>query len=143
MIKLIAFLKRRSDLTSEEFHEHWRNVHGPLIATTPDVARHIHRAGGEARRPDRAIAPVGQIVAAHEVAWRHFCRWFAGGDEIRTALELVSLPSTTTTLSPNSAFHIRIGVLNAAGTAFAAYQKVQAGAAYFVVAFNHHFRDAW
>ena len=43
MIKLIAFLKRRSDLTSEEFHEHWRNVHGPLIATTPDVARHIHR----------------------------------------------------------------------------------------------------
>ena len=34
MIKLIAMLKRKSELTAEEFHRHWREVHGPLIRNT-------------------------------------------------------------------------------------------------------------
>jgi hypothetical protein len=43
MIKLIALLKRNPVLTREEFHAHWRDVHGPLIRDTPDLARHIVR----------------------------------------------------------------------------------------------------
>ncbi|KAL6856311.1 EthD domain-containing protein [Trichoderma novae-zelandiae] len=29
---LIAFIKRRPDLTQEQFYHHWRNVHAPKIA---------------------------------------------------------------------------------------------------------------
>jgi hypothetical protein len=43
MVKLIALLRRNPDLTHEEFVEHWRGHHGPLIAGTPELARHIRR----------------------------------------------------------------------------------------------------
>ena len=39
MIKLICFVKRKEGMTPEAFHEHWRNVHGPLIASTRSGAR--------------------------------------------------------------------------------------------------------
>ena len=34
MIKLISMLKRKPGLSPEEFHRHWREVHGPLIRST-------------------------------------------------------------------------------------------------------------
>ena len=34
MIKLVSMLKRKPGLTPEEFHRHWREVHGPLIRST-------------------------------------------------------------------------------------------------------------
>ncbi|WP_334143501.1 EthD domain-containing protein [Rhabdothermincola sp.] len=43
MVKLVAFLKRKPGLTLEEFYDHWENRHGPLIANTPELARHIVR----------------------------------------------------------------------------------------------------
>ena len=43
MVRLFAFLTRRSELSHEEFLDHWLNVHGPLIAGTPELARHIRR----------------------------------------------------------------------------------------------------
>ena len=43
MIKLVCFLKRKDGLTREEFYDHWENRHGPLIAGTPELARHIVR----------------------------------------------------------------------------------------------------
>ena len=43
MVKLFAMLRRRSGMTSEEFVEHWRDRHGPLIAGEPTLARHIVR----------------------------------------------------------------------------------------------------
>lgn len=43
MVQLFAFLTRRSGTTHEEFLDHWLNVHGPLIAGTPELARHIRR----------------------------------------------------------------------------------------------------
>jgi uncharacterized protein (TIGR02118 family) len=54
MVKLIALLRRNPDMSHEEFVEHWRERHGPLIAGTPQLARHIrryeqhprHQAGG-------------------------------------------------------------------------------------------------
>jgi hypothetical protein len=43
MIKLVCFLTRAEGLTRDEFYDHWENHHGPLIARTPELARHIVR----------------------------------------------------------------------------------------------------
>jgi uncharacterized protein (TIGR02118 family) len=32
MVKLIFCLRRRSDISEEEFHRYWRDEHGPLVA---------------------------------------------------------------------------------------------------------------
>jgi uncharacterized protein (TIGR02118 family) len=43
MIVLLGFYKRRPDLTWDQFSDHWRNVHGPLMRDTPEAARYIRR----------------------------------------------------------------------------------------------------
>jgi uncharacterized protein (TIGR02118 family) len=53
MVTLIAMLKRKAGLSHEEFEQHWRDRHGPLIASIPDVARHV---GSYSQYP-RAVAP--------------------------------------------------------------------------------------
>ncbi len=34
-------LARKPGLSHDDFERHWRDVHGPLIASTPDVSRHV------------------------------------------------------------------------------------------------------
>ena len=34
MIKLICLLKRKPGMSPDDFHHYWRDVHGPLIAST-------------------------------------------------------------------------------------------------------------
>ncbi|HLN17879.1 MAG TPA: EthD domain-containing protein [Acidimicrobiales bacterium] len=34
MVRLTCLLRRKPGMTPVEFHDHWRDVHGPLIATT-------------------------------------------------------------------------------------------------------------
>ncbi len=34
MVRLTCLLRRKPGMTPAEFHEHWRNVHGPLIASS-------------------------------------------------------------------------------------------------------------
>jgi uncharacterized protein (TIGR02118 family) len=41
MIKTVTLLKRRSEITPEEFHRHWRNVHAPLVLKLPGVSRYV------------------------------------------------------------------------------------------------------
>jgi len=36
MVKLVALLKRRKDLSHEEFLRHWRERHAPLLASLPE-----------------------------------------------------------------------------------------------------------
>lgn len=43
MVRLTALLVRNPALTHEEFLDHWLHHHGPLIASTPELARHILR----------------------------------------------------------------------------------------------------
>lgn len=43
MVKLVCFVKRKAGLSAEQFYDHWENVHGPLIAGTPELARHVVR----------------------------------------------------------------------------------------------------
>lgn len=53
MVKMFALLRRRQGMTTEEFIEHWRDRHGPLIAGEPSLARHIVRYEQHVRhRPD-------------------------------------------------------------------------------------------
>lgn len=61
MIQLFCFVYRRPDLEPEAFDAHWRERHGPLVAGTADVARHLRRyeqnprlASDRARDPDGA-----------------------------------------------------------------------------------------
>ena len=51
MVKLVAFLKRREGMTREEFYKHWEGHHGPLIRSTPELARHIVRYEQHRRLP--------------------------------------------------------------------------------------------
>jgi uncharacterized protein (TIGR02118 family) len=43
MVRLFAYLYRNEELTHDQFVDHWQNRHGPLIASLPDLARHIVR----------------------------------------------------------------------------------------------------
>ena len=53
MVKLFAVLHRKQGMTTDEFVDHWTNRHGPLIADTPALARHIVRYEQHVRhRPD-------------------------------------------------------------------------------------------
>jgi uncharacterized protein (TIGR02118 family) len=57
MVKLFAFLHRSPELTFEEFVTHWRDHHGPLIAGTPALARHLVRYEQHPRhRSDDALS---------------------------------------------------------------------------------------
>jgi uncharacterized protein (TIGR02118 family) len=42
MVKLICFVKRKPGMEVEEFHRYWREVHGPLIASTKS-GKHVLR----------------------------------------------------------------------------------------------------
>jgi uncharacterized protein (TIGR02118 family) len=49
MVKLTCLVRRKSGMSPEEFHTYWREVHGPLVASTKSgshVIRYIqhHRA---------------------------------------------------------------------------------------------------
>jgi len=43
MIKLSIFMVRRSDLTYEQFIQHWGEVHGPLFAAQSESKQYIRR----------------------------------------------------------------------------------------------------
>lgn len=56
MVKLICMLKRKAGLSPEEFHRYWREVHGPLVASTRSgqhAARYEqnHRSEADYGRP--------------------------------------------------------------------------------------------
>ena len=42
-IKLFAFIRRVPGVPIDEFHDYWREVHGPRIRDTPERARHVLR----------------------------------------------------------------------------------------------------
>lgn len=41
MVKSIVFLKRRTDMSQEAFHAHWRDNHAPLVLKLPGVRRYV------------------------------------------------------------------------------------------------------
>ncbi|RZK39187.1 MAG: EthD family reductase [Hymenobacter sp.] len=43
MIKLSVLCPKRPDLTLEEFKNHWKNVHGPLFSSQPEVKQYVKK----------------------------------------------------------------------------------------------------
>jgi len=43
MVKAFWFLKRRPEISPEEFHRYWRDHHGPLFCSTAPTQRYVTR----------------------------------------------------------------------------------------------------
>jgi hypothetical protein len=43
MLKVHILSRRRSDLTHEQYVQHWKDVHAPLFSRQPDVKRYVRR----------------------------------------------------------------------------------------------------
>jgi uncharacterized protein (TIGR02118 family) len=41
MVKFVLLIKRKPGLSRAEFSRHWREVHGPLVMSLPEVSRHF------------------------------------------------------------------------------------------------------
>lgn len=41
MIKTVTLLTKRSDLSGEQFHQHWKTVHAELVLAMPKVRRYV------------------------------------------------------------------------------------------------------
>jgi uncharacterized protein (TIGR02118 family) len=54
MVKTIWFLKRRSDMSTADFHRYWRETHGPLFCSSPAVRRYVLRYEQNHATPENA-----------------------------------------------------------------------------------------
>ncbi len=91
MVKMFALLRRREGLSVEEFRAHWRDVHGPLIRDTPELARHIVRYEQHPRhRPDALSGTDGVDGVA--------VQWFESIDDF---LGFISEPGYQELIAPD------------------------------------------
>jgi hypothetical protein len=88
MITLIATLYRKEGTTHAEFLEHWHNHHGPLIANTPELARHIVRYEQYDRHAPGAISGSDGCDGV-TVQWMHTIEEFVGFISEAKYMELV------------------------------------------------------
>ena len=74
MIKLVYCVKKRPDLSDEEFHEYWLNQHGPLVsrlAPSMDVKRYVqsHTMSLELHDMVKATRELGDIYDGIAELW--------------------------------------------------------------------------
>jgi uncharacterized protein (TIGR02118 family) len=43
MIKLIVAVKKRAEMSAEEFHEHWRTNHAQLVRDNPATSKYVRK----------------------------------------------------------------------------------------------------
>ena len=43
MIKLAILVPKRKDISLEEFSRHWKDIHGPLFSSQPEVKQYVKR----------------------------------------------------------------------------------------------------
>lgn len=91
MVKLFAVLRRRPDLSVEEFRAHWRERHGPLIAGTPALARHIVRYEQHVRHRPDAISGTDDVDGVAE-------QWFRSIDDF---VAFISEPAYAEHVAPD------------------------------------------
>jgi uncharacterized protein (TIGR02118 family) len=41
MIKRFVILRRKPEMSTEEFRQYWKNIHGPLIAKIPALIKYV------------------------------------------------------------------------------------------------------
>lgn len=91
MIKLVAMLRRRPDLSVEEFVTHWRDVHGPLIASEPTLSRHILRYEQHVRLGPEPLCGTPDVDGVA-------VQWFSSADDF---VAFVSEPAYASLVAPD------------------------------------------
>lgn len=91
MVKLFALIRRREGMGVREFRDHWREVHGPLIRDTPELARHVLRYEQHPRHRDDAMSGTDGIDGVA-------VQWFADMDEF---VAFVSEPAYSDLIAPD------------------------------------------
>lgn len=43
MVKLMACLRRKAGMSEAEFHQYWKDTHGPLVKSVTEFSRYIRR----------------------------------------------------------------------------------------------------
>jgi uncharacterized protein (TIGR02118 family) len=73
MVRLTCMLRRKAGMTPAEFHEHWRSVHGPLIAQS--------QAGGHVLRYEQHPRPLDDYRGDDDPGFDGVTvQWFADMD---------------------------------------------------------------
>ena len=70
MVKAIWLLKRRSDMSPEDFHRYWRERHGPLFCHSPAARRYCVRYEQNHATPENAAMSDDDFDGA-SVMWFH------------------------------------------------------------------------
>jgi uncharacterized protein (TIGR02118 family) len=73
MVRLTCLLRRKDGLSPEEFHQHWGEVHGPLIPTT--------KSGSHVLRYERHPRPLSEYSADDPGYDGVTVQWFASMEE--------------------------------------------------------------
>jgi uncharacterized protein (TIGR02118 family) len=76
MVRLTCLLRRKAGLTPAEFHAHWRDVHGPLIAAS--------RSGSHVLRYEQHPRPLDEYAGDDDPGFDGVTvQWFASMDEYK------------------------------------------------------------
>jgi uncharacterized protein (TIGR02118 family) len=64
VLKFFFVLRRRPDITPDEFYEYWRTTHGPIVAKLPGLVRYVQHHVASLPRPEYAQdeLPIDGIV---------------------------------------------------------------------------------
>jgi uncharacterized protein (TIGR02118 family) len=79
MIKLSVLCPKKPSLTLEEFKDHWKNIHGPLFSSQPEVKQYVRKyiqvhSTGEHLNDDQ-FPPVSRFDGIAEI-------WFDSMEDI-------------------------------------------------------------
>lgn len=79
MVKITIFVKRKAELTFEEFDTYWREKHAPLIKSVTDFSRHVRKYVQSHRSPEEfAFADAANYDGVAEL-------WFDDVESLNTA----------------------------------------------------------
>jgi uncharacterized protein (TIGR02118 family) len=84
--KLVSFLKRRFGLSHDEFVEHWRHVHAPLMQQQADFWRHVRRYVQNPAHPEVSRGSESPIVGLADTHDGVSELWFDTFDELKAAV---------------------------------------------------------
>ncbi|MBL8381000.1 MAG: SDR family oxidoreductase [Burkholderiales bacterium] len=66
MLKRMALLTRKPGMSREEFHHHWNTIHGPLVASHPNVVRYLQdNVLAKERFVERNADPANPLPPGH------------------------------------------------------------------------------
>ena len=73
MVKYLAILRKNNNWTDEEFRQHWKQVHGPLVAQIPGLVKYVQyyvhsQVSSDAEQVDEPIQGIAEMWFESEEA---------------------------------------------------------------------------